>query len=187
MAAPTLSWPFTADPARLKEFLKAMTGVSRGANLAIARQFPWKKYKTAVDIGTAQGDLITQVALANPHLEGTGFDLPEVGPIFEEYVEANGLSGRVKFAPGSFFDQPLPKADVVMMGHILHDWDLEMKRMLVRKAYEALPEGGAFIVYESIIDDDRSRKCFRPADEPEYADRNPRRLRLYRRRLRQAG
>jgi len=155
--------PFVAlysDPARLKEFLKAMTGVSRGANLAIARQFPWSKYHTAVDVGTAQGDLITQIALANPHLEGTGFDLPEVGPIFEEYIEANGLSGRVKFAPGSFIDQPLPKADVIMMGHILHDWGLEMKQMLVRKAYEALPEGGAFIVYESIIDDDRRENAF---------------------------
>ena len=149
-----------AEPARLREFLKAMTGISRGANLAIARGFPWSKYRTAVDVGTAQGDLITQVALANPHIEGTGFDLAEVEPIFEEHVEANRLSGRVKFSPGSFMDQPLPKADVVMMGHILHDWNLETKRMLVRKAYEALPDGGAYIVYESIIDDDRSTNAF---------------------------
>ncbi len=149
-----------AEPARLKEFLKAMTGVSRGANLAIAHKFPWGKYRTVVDVGTAQGDLITQVALANSHIEGTGFDLPEVGPIFEEYVEANRISGRVKFSPGSFMEHALPKADVVMMGHILHDWNLEIKRMLVRKAYDALPNGGAYIVYESIIDDDRSDNTF---------------------------
>ena len=149
-----------ADPARLKQFLKAMSGVSHGANLAIARKFPWSKYRTVVDVGTAQGDLVTQVALANPHIEGTGFDLPEVGPIFEEYVEANGISGRVKFSPGSFMERALPKADVVMMGHILHDWGLETKRMLARKAYEALPSGGAYIVYDSIIDDDRSENSF---------------------------
>jgi hypothetical protein len=149
-----------SDTERLKEFLRAMTGVSHGSNMTIAHQFPWKSYKTAVDVGTAQGDLITQVALANPHLEGTGFDLPGVQPIFEEYVKSNGLSGRVKFLPGSFFDQPLPKADVVMMGHILHDWDLEVKRMLVRKAWEALPEGGAFVAYDCIIDDDRSTNAF---------------------------
>ena len=149
-----------ADPTRLKEFLQAMTGLSRRGNMAIARQVPWNQYKTAVDIGTAQGDLIVQVALANPHIQGTGFDLPEVAPIFEDYVETNGLSSRVKFSPGSFFDQQLPRADVVMMGHILHDWNLEVKRMLVRKAYEALPERGAFVVYESIIDDDRSTNAF---------------------------
>jgi O-methyltransferase domain/Dimerisation domain len=149
-----------ADPARLKQFLRAMSGVSHGANMAIARKFPWERYQTAVDVGTAQGDLIVQVSLANPHIKGTGFDLPAVAPIFGEYVEANGLSSRVKFSPGSFFEQPLPKADVVMMGHILHDWDLEAKRMLIRKACDALPPGGALIVYESIIDDDRSANTF---------------------------
>jgi hypothetical protein len=149
-----------ADPDRLRGFLKAMTGISRGANMAIAKKFPWANYKSAVDVGTAQGDLITQVALANPHIAGIGFDLPEVGPIFEDYIVENGLTGRVCFHPGSFFDAPIPKADVVMMGHILHDWDLEEKKMLIRRAYEALPPGGALVVYESIIDDDRSKNSF---------------------------
>ena len=149
-----------ADPTRLKGFLRAMTGVSRGANMAIAAKFPWSKYKTAADCGTAQGDLITQVALKNTHITGIGFDLPEVAPIFEEYAEQNGLSSRLRFQPGSFFTDPLPKADVIMMGHILHDWNLEEKKMLVRKAYEALPEGGAFIAYDSIIDDDRRKNAF---------------------------
>ena len=149
-----------ADPHRLREFLKAMTGLSNGANRIIARQFPWQNYKSAVDVGTAQGDLIAQVLLANPHLSGVGFDLPEVGPIFEDYLQQNGLSDRAHFQPGSFFDHPIPSADVVMMGHILHDWDLPTKQMLIRKAYEAIPAGGALIVYESIIDDDRSHNAF---------------------------
>ena len=149
-----------ADPARLKGFLKAMTGISRGANLAIAANFPWSKYKTVADCGTAQGDLIVQVALKNPHLTGIGFDLPEVAPIFEEYVEQNGLSSRLRFHPGSFFTDPLPTVDVIMMGHILHDWSLDEKKMLIRKAYEALPEGGAFIAYDCIIDDDRRKNAF---------------------------
>jgi len=149
-----------ADPARLKEFLKAMSGVSRGANLAIAAKFPWAQYKTVVDAGPAQGDLLTQVLLKNQHLHGVGFDLAEVGPIFEEYVEAHGLASRLRFQAGSFFTDALPKADVIMMGHILHDWDLEQKRMLIGKAYDALPKGGALLVYDAIIDDDRSKNAF---------------------------
>ena len=149
-----------ADPTRLKGFLRAMTGISRGANLAIASKFPWSRYKTAADCGTAQGDLIVQVALKNPHLSGIGFDLPEVAPIFEEYVEANGLSSSVKFRAGSFFTDPLPKVDVIMMGHILHDWNLDEKKMLIRKAYEAIPEGGAFIAYDAVIDDERNKNAF---------------------------
>jgi O-methyltransferase domain/Dimerisation domain len=149
-----------ADPARLRGFLKAMTGISHGANMTIARQFPFKDYTSAIDVGTAQGDLISQVALANPHITGTGFDLPEVGPVFDDYIAANNLSTRVHFHPGSFFTDPIPSADVVMMGHILHDWDLPTKKMLIRKAYDALPTGGAFIAYDSIIDDDRSENAF---------------------------
>lgn len=158
--APGLFDGLYADPARLRQFLSAMTGLSRGANVAIARNFPWKDYRTFCDVGTAQGDLAAQVAIANPHLKGQGFDLPEVAPIFEDHMATLKVADRVSFAPGSFFDAPLPKADVVMMGHILHDWDLTEKKMLIGKAYAAIPAGGALIVYESIIDDDRSKNVF---------------------------
>ncbi|AFY73663.1 putative methyltransferase [Synechococcus sp. PCC 7502] len=149
-----------ADPARLKEFLAAMTGVSHGANITIANNFPWANYQTFVDVGTAQGDLAVQIVLAHPHLQGAGFDLPEVAPIFEEYAAINGVTDRLKFIAGDFFTQEIPQADVVLMGHILHDWDLPTKKMLIKKAYEAIPVGGAFIVYEAIIDDDRSKNAF---------------------------
>jgi hypothetical protein len=149
-----------ADPARLQQFLAAMTGISHGANMTIARAFPWKNYRTFVDVGSAQGDLAAQIALANPHLQGQGFDLPEVAPIFEAYVEKVGAADRLRFVPGDFFQEPIPKADVVLMGHILHDWDLPTKKMLIQKAFDAVPPGGAFIVYEAIIDDDRSKNAF---------------------------
>jgi 2-polyprenyl-3-methyl-5-hydroxy-6-metoxy-1,4-benzoquinol methylase len=149
-----------SDPDRLRVFLRAMTGVSHGANMAIARKFPFSNYKSVVDVGPAQGDLIAQIALANPNVTGVGFDLPAVGPIFEDYIAENGLAGRVKFQAGSFFDSPIPSAEVITMGHILHEWDLETKKMLIRKAYAALPKGGALVVYESIIDDDRRQNAF---------------------------
>ena len=149
-----------SEPDRLRQFLQAMTGVSRGANLAIAQKFPWAKYRTFVDAGTAQGDLAAQVALAHPHLRGTGFDLPAAGPIFNDYAKQLGLADRLTFVSGDFFKDPLPKADVIMMGHILHDWDLPQKKQLIRAAYEALPAGGAFIAYDSIIDDERRQNAF---------------------------
>lgn len=144
-----------ADPQKLDGFLKAMTGLSMGAGRAIARKFPWKPYSTFVDVGSAQGGVAVQVALAHRHLTGGGMDLPAVQPIFESYVRTHGLDGRVTFHPGDFFKDSLPRADVLIMGHILHDWNLEEKHMLLRKAYEALPRGGALIVHEAIIDEDR--------------------------------
>lgn len=161
--APGAGSPFGAlyaDPARLRVFLAAMTGVSRGANLAIAQKIPWRQYQTFADVGTAQGDLAVQIALANPHISGIGFDLEEVGPVFEEYVDQNGLTERLRFRGGNFFESPLPQADVITMGHILHDWNLTEKKMLLRKAYEAVPSGGAVVVYDSVIDDERSHNAF---------------------------
>jgi len=149
-----------ADPARLRGFLKAMSAMSHGANLEIAKKVPWVNYKTFADMGAAQGDLAVQIALANPHMNGVGVDLAECAPLFEEYVAANKVSDRVRFKTGNFFHEPMPQTDVITMGHILHDWDLKEKKMLVRKAFDALNARGALVVYDAIIDDDRSKNAF---------------------------
>ena len=101
-----------------------------------------------------------QIALLNSHLTGLGFDRAEVGSVFEDYVQQNRLEARLRFVPGNFFNDPLPKVDVITMGHILHDWNLDEKKMLLRKAFEAVPAGGAVVVYESLIDYDRSQNAF---------------------------
>ncbi|MEO8309365.1 MAG: methyltransferase [Pseudomonadota bacterium] len=146
-----------ADAERLREFLSAMTGLSMGPARAVAAKFPWKKYKTFVDVGGAQGCLSVQVALRHKHLSGGEFDLPPVGPIYDDYVRSFNLDTRLKFHGGDFFRDPLPQADVLVMGHILHDWNLQEKHLLLQKAYAALPKGGALIVYDAMIDDARCR------------------------------
>ncbi len=148
------------DEALLRGFLQAMTGLSGGVGAVMAQEFPWQKHKTFIDIGGAQGGLTVLIAQAHPHLSGGNFDLPAVGPIFDEYVASFGLSDRLKFQAGDFFAEPLPRADVLIMGHILHDWNLDEKRALLAKAYEALPSGGALIVYDAIIDDERKTNAF---------------------------
>jgi hypothetical protein len=149
-----------AEPARLKQFLSAMTGISMGSARSLAQQFPWNKFSNFVDVGGAQGCVPVQLALAHPHLTGGEFDLPVVGPIFDEYVQSFGLAHRLRFQPGNFFEDPLPGAEVIIMGHILHDWNLEQKQVLIAKAYAALPPGGALTIYDTIIDDDRRRNAF---------------------------
>tara|TARA_B100000315_G_scaffold50934_1_gene45473 strand:+ start:3004 stop:3972 length:969 start_codon:yes stop_codon:yes gene_type:complete len=148
------------DPASLRGFLQAMTGVSMAANMAIAQKFSWSNYRSFIDVGTAQGGLAVQIALAQGHLSGGGFDLPVVAPIFEEYVASFGLARRLSFYPGDFFKDQLPETDVLLMGHVLHDWSVDEKRMLIAKAYDALNPAGALIVYDAVIDDGRSRNAF---------------------------
>ena len=149
-----------SDPDRLRGFAKAMSAISAGPAHAIAAAFPWDRHETVIDIGCAEGRVPVQIASAHAHLSGGGFDLPAVQPHFEEFVAAAGLSDRLSFHPGDFFEDDLPGADVLIMGHILHDWDLAEKRLLLEKAHRALPDGGALIVYEAIIDDDRKENAF---------------------------
>ncbi|MEM7248180.1 MAG: methyltransferase [Acidobacteriota bacterium] len=149
-----------AEPSRLEQFLGAMASLSAPNFELFAKQFDFGKHQTLTDAGGATGLLSCMVARENPHLRCTSFDLPPVEPIAKRCIEDAGLSDRVTTAAGNFFEDPLPKADVVTMGLILHDWNLEKKKHLVRAAHEALPEGGAFVAIENVIDDARRENAF---------------------------
>ncbi len=149
-----------AAPARLEQFMNAMVGISAGNFNALAKQFDFSKYETLCDVGGATGQLSCIVANEHAHMRCETFDLPPVQPIAAKWIDKAGLSNRVTAVSGDFFEDPLPKADVITMGMILHDWNLEKKKHLIKKAYDALPEGGAFIVIESLIDDARRENAF---------------------------
>jgi precorrin-6B methylase 2 len=148
------------DPDSLEQFMNAMTGVSMGGFHALAEKFDFSKYQTLCDVGGATGQLSIIVASRHPHMRCTSFDLPVVEPIAKRTIEAAGLSDRVTTAAGDFLADPLPKADVITMGLILHDWNLDRKMQLIKAAYDALPDGGAFIVIENLIDDARRENAF---------------------------
>ncbi|HTJ64073.1 MAG TPA: methyltransferase [Alphaproteobacteria bacterium] len=148
------------DPARLEQFMDAMSGVSAGNFAMLAEKFDFSPYKTLCDVGGATAQLSCFVAAANPHMRCTSFDLPKVVPIAQRRIDRMQLNDRVTAVGGDFFSDDLPKADVITMGMILHDWNLANKKMLIRKAYDALPPGGAFVVVESLIDDARRENAF---------------------------
>ncbi|HZE89851.1 MAG TPA: methyltransferase [Verrucomicrobiae bacterium] len=149
-----------ADLPRLEQFLGGMIGLSRINFEALAQKIDFKPYRTLCDVGGATGLLSIEVARVHPHILCMSFDLPAVGPIARRHIAAAGMSSRIGTAAGDFFKDPLPRADVITMGMILHDWNLERKMHLIRSAYEALPKGGALIAVEALIDDDRRENLF---------------------------
>jgi hypothetical protein len=149
-----------ADQARLGQFLDAMTGFQAANYQLLGEEFHFDNYKTVSDIGGALGVLSSIIARQHPHLSFHTFDLPPVAPLAQQHIDDAGLSDRINVVAGDFFVDDLPKADVVTMGNILHDWNLEKKKVLIKKAYDALPEGGAFIAIENLIDDARRENLF---------------------------
>lgn len=149
-----------SDPDRMREFVTAMGGIQMGNFAKFASEFDFSRYTTHCDVGGSGAHLSIQIARNNPHMKCTSFDLPGVTQVATELVERMGLADRIAIAEGDFFKEPLPSADVITMGNILHDWGTDDKRMLIKKAYDALPEGGSLVVIENIIDDDRSVNAF---------------------------
>lgn len=149
-----------ADEETLGTFLGAMTGLQAGNFHALAETFDFSRYETVTDAGGALALLSRIVGARHPHLRFKTFDLPPVAPHAQKHIDAAGMSDRIEVVSGDFLVDDLPPADVVTMGNILHDWDLEKKKLLIGKAYSALPDGGAFIAIENVIDDARRQNAF---------------------------
>ena len=149
-----------ANEDRLREFIHGMGGVQAGNFMKLAHDFDFSKYHTLCDVGGSGANLSILVAKNNDHMKCISFDLPPVGPIAKENVKHLGLNDRIEVISGDFFTDEFPKADIITMGNILHDWGVDDKLMLIKKAYAALPEGGALIVIENIIDDERNKNAF---------------------------
>jgi len=149
-----------AELPRLEQFMGAMTGLSRINFEAFAAKFDFSRFKTLCDVGGATGLLSIEAAKKQPHLRCISFDLPPVEAIAKKHIGSAGLSARISTASGDFFKDPLPKADIITMGMILHDWNLEKKMHLIRAAYDALPPGGALVAIEALIDDARRENVF---------------------------
>ena len=149
-----------SDPDRLREFVRAMGGIQMANFAKFASDFDFSSYRTLCDVVGSGAHLSIQVASRNSHMKCTSFDLPAVRPIASDLIEKAGVGDRVTIADGDFFKDPLPNADVITMGNILHDWGTSDKQMLIRKAFEALPDGGSLVIIENIIDDERRKNVF---------------------------
>jgi hypothetical protein len=148
------------DPANLEAFLSSMAGLQKGNFMTLAEKFDFTKHGTVCDLGGASGAFSVAVAKRHPNVQCISFDLAQVLPIAQRTIDHAGVAAQVKAQAGDFFKDPLPKANVMTMGSILHDWSTEHKKMLIKKVYDALPAGGCFIAIENIIDDERRKNTF---------------------------
>ncbi|MEU4742606.1 methyltransferase, partial [Actinosynnema sp. NPDC023658] len=144
------------DPAERTSFLDAMDVLNAPAGARLAR-LDWSGYRSFVDVGGARGTLAVRLVEAHPRLTAAVFDLPEVEADFDRHVASSGLADAIRFVPGDFFTDPLPAADVLIFGHVLHNWPVERRRLLLRKAYEAVAPGGAVLVHDPMLDEANPR------------------------------
>ena len=148
------------SPERLQEFMDAMSGIQGGNFMTLVKKFNFSNYKTLTDVGGADGFLSAMITMHHPNIECTTFDLPPVAPVVKRKLDRMKITSRVKIASGDFMKDPIPPAEIMTMGNILHGVNEETKLMLFKKVYDALPENGAFMAIENIIDNDRRQNTF---------------------------
>jgi O-methyltransferase len=130
-----------------------MDAITQVLGPELVKALDWSGHSSVLDVGGCRGNIVGQVVKAHPELAGHVFDLPQIEPLFTEHVAGMGLTGAIRFHGGDFFRDPLPKADLVILGHVLHDWDREQRTFLFQKALEAVNSGGALLVYDRMLDD----------------------------------
>ncbi|HTI89922.1 MAG TPA: methyltransferase [Puia sp.] len=148
------------DEHNLKEFVNAMRGIQTGNFMALAEKFDFSKYMSFLDVGGADGWLSIQICLRHPGIQCISLDLPPVKPLAEALIGQFKLGDRIHPMAGDFLKDPLPSAEIIAMGNILHGMNEESKQELLKKVYDALPAGGVFIAIENIIDEDRRQNTF---------------------------
>lgn len=142
-----------ANPAHLGRFLDMMDAVSDPIGPELAAAFPFADYATVIDVGGARGNLLSHLLKAHESLTGRVFDLPAMAQPFQQHMERMSLTDRASFSGGDFFRDPIPAADVLVMGHVLHDWSPDERATLIRRAYHAVRPGGALLIYDQLTDD----------------------------------
>lgn len=139
-----------------REFLMGMHGQGQLSSPAVAAAFDLGPYRCLADLGGATGHLTVAACRRYPSLRGVVYDLPPVLPLARELIAATEVADRIELVAGDFFNDTLPEADLYALGRILHDWSEDKIHKLLRAIYERLPRGGALLVAEKLLDDDRS-------------------------------
>lgn len=146
------------NPNILIQFIKSMDALTVVLGPQLIEAYPeWSKHQSVLDVGGCRGSLVAQIVTAYPELTGAVFDMPQMAPFFEERAAEQDLKGKVTFHGGDFFKDPLPSADIVVMGHVLHDWDPQQRGFLVEKAFQSVNPGGVLLVYDRMLDRESSR------------------------------
>jgi len=146
-----------ADPARLREFAQLMNAFSVPQGQLIAECFDFAPHTCVMDVAGGPGGQVIQIGLRHPHLRGIVTDLEPVCVVARENIAASGLASRFTAVAADLMAGPYPSgADVILLGHILHDWSDETCRTILRNCAAALPTRGVLLISESVLRPDFS-------------------------------
>lgn len=154
---PTLYERLTHDKKLEKVFQDSMSGLSKQANQFLPKAMDFSRFKHVVDAGGGDGTNAMAIARAYSGVKASVFDSASVCEHARQNIAQAGMSDRVGTWEGNFFDTPFPPdTDCIVYCHILTIWSMDKNRALLKRSYDALPEGGAVVIFNMMGGDDDS-------------------------------
>jgi len=157
-AEPTLLGMYdglTVEAAR--KYHRATYSVGMGAGRRFVREVDLTGRTKMLDIGGGSGAYSINVVQVHSEMTAVVFDLPPVAEVAVEFFEQNGVADRVAAVGGDFTADPFPTdCDVAVMASNLPIYDASVIGSVIKKANDALLDGGEMHLIGEMLDDDRT-------------------------------
>jgi SAM-dependent methyltransferase len=150
MGVPFFDW-LAGDGEKAATFNAAMSESTRYTAPGVVASYDLSPFGTVVDVGGGNGTLLAEVLLALPEAQGVLFDLPTALAAAPPVLEDAGVADRCQLVPGDFFESVPAGADAYLMKSVIHDWDDDQARTILRNCREAMAPGGRVLVVERVV------------------------------------
>ncbi|XP_029459511.1 acetylserotonin O-methyltransferase-like isoform X2 [Rhinatrema bivittatum] len=154
-----LCWHYLTDAVRSEEemitFMHCMDSMLHLCRKDVLTLFDLSLFPIVCDLGGCSGAVAKECISLYPASTVTIYDLPKVVQTAKKHFISPD-EHRIRFQEGDFFEDSVPEADLYILARIIHDWSEKKCLQLLGKAYKACKPGGAVLLVEELLNEDRS-------------------------------
>lgn len=132
-------------------FDQAMVGVHGRETDAMLAAYDFSQFGQIADVGGGNGSVLIEILKRSPSTRGLLFDQPHVIQRAQQNFTQAGLAHRCDFVAGDFFQDVPPGADAYLLRHIIHDWDNDRSKAILRNCHRAMSAGSRLLIAEFVL------------------------------------
>lgn len=152
------------DAVAAEKFDSGMSNISAGEEEVLVKDYNFSGYKKIVDVGGGVGRLLLQIIKNNPAINCQLFDLPHTIAAAKRFLTEQGVQKSIECEAGSFFDRIPAGADLYVLKRILHDWDDEQCKIILKNCKTAMQPGSKLLILETVVPEGNSRSISKDID-----------------------
>ena len=137
-----------------EQFGRAMQNVSAMAAQGVIANYDFSAARLIVDVGGGNGSFVRAILKQQPQARGIIFDLPYIQSQASMKIRDDGQADRCRFEAGDFFSGLPPGGDIYLLKFILHDWNNDESKRILKAVRDAIAPAGRVVIVEMLVPDD---------------------------------